>query len=35
MTVRLSCYGFFAFLGTRYPAAISVITGTGNVPPTF
>lgn len=35
MTVRLSCYGFFAFLGTRYPSAISVISGTGLVPPAF
>jgi HK97 family phage major capsid protein len=35
MTVRLSCYGFFAFMGNRYPAAISLITGTGLVTPTF
>jgi HK97 family phage major capsid protein len=35
MTVRLSLYGFFAFLGTRYPAAISLIDGTGLVTPTF
>lgn len=35
MTVRLSCYGFFAFMGNRYPAGISVITGTGLVTPSF
>lgn len=35
MTVRLSVYGFFAFLAERYAAGISVITGTGMDPPTF
>lgn len=35
MTVRLSCYGFFAFMGNRYPAAVSLITGTGLATPTF
>jgi HK97 family phage major capsid protein len=35
MTVRLSCYGFYAFMGNRYPAGISLITGTGLVTPTF
>jgi len=35
LTVRLSCYGFFALIAGRYPAAISLITGTGLVPPTF
>lgn len=35
LTVRLSCYGFFAFMGNRYGGAISVITGTGLVPPSF
>jgi hypothetical protein len=35
LTVRLSCYGFFAFMANRYPGAISLITGTGLVTPTF
>jgi HK97 family phage major capsid protein len=35
LTVRLSTYGFFAFMANRYPAGISVITGAGLVPPTF
>lgn len=35
MTVRLSVWGYFAFTGERYPAHISVITGTGLTPPTF
>lgn len=35
MTVRLSCFGFFAFMGNRLPASISVISGTALVPPTF
>jgi HK97 family phage major capsid protein len=34
-TVRLSVWGYFNFMGNRYPAAISVITGTALVTPTF
>jgi HK97 family phage major capsid protein len=34
-TVRLSAWGYFAFAGGRYPTAISLITGTGLVAPTF
>ena len=35
LTVRLSCYGFFAFMGNRLPAAISVVSGSALAPPTF
>lgn len=35
LTVRLSVYGFYAFMAGRYPSGISVITGTGFDPPTF
>lgn len=35
LTVRLSCYGFFAFMANRYPVGISTITGTGLIAPTF
>lgn len=35
LTVRFSAWGYFAFAGGRYPGAISLITGTGLVPPTF
>jgi hypothetical protein len=35
LTVRLSVWGYFAFMGNRYPAAISVISGTALVTPTF
>jgi len=35
LTVRLSCYGFYGIMAGRYPAAISLITGTGLVPPSF
>lgn len=35
LTVRLSVWGYFALHSARYPAAISVITGTGLTPPTF
>jgi HK97 family phage major capsid protein len=34
-TVRISAWGYFAFAGGRYPGAISLITGTGLVAPTF
>jgi hypothetical protein len=33
--VRISAWGYFAFAGGRYPGAISLITGTGLVAPTF
>lgn len=35
LTVRLQVYGFSMFFGGRYPASISVISGTGLVSPTF
>jgi HK97 family phage major capsid protein len=35
LTVRLSVWGYFAFMGNRYPAAISVVSGTALVTPTF
>ncbi len=35
LTVRLSCYGFYGIMAGRYPAGISLITGTGLVTPTF
>jgi HK97 family phage major capsid protein len=35
LTVRISLWNYFAFVSERYPAAISVITGTGLEPPTF
>jgi len=35
LTVRISAFGYFAFAAGRYPAAISLITGTGLVAPTF
>lgn len=35
LTVRLSVWGYFAFMAGRYPSAIAVITGTALVPPTF
>jgi len=35
LTVRLSCYGFYGIMAGRYPGAISLITGTGLVPPSF
>lgn len=35
LTVRLVVYGYAAFSGGRYPAATSIITGTGLVAPTF
>lgn len=34
-TVRISAWGYVGFAGGRYPAAISVISGTGLVAPTF
>jgi HK97 family phage major capsid protein len=34
-TVRISAWGYVAFAAGRYPAAISLISGTGLVPPTF
>lgn len=35
LTVRLQVYGYLAFTAERYPASVSLITGTGLVPPTF
>ncbi len=35
LQVRLVAYGYSALTAGRYPAAISTITGTGLVPPTF
>ncbi len=35
LTVRLSVWGYFALHSARYPAAISIISGTALVPPTF
>lgn len=35
LTVRLQVYGYIAFLGSRRPEGISVISGTGVVTPTF
>lgn len=35
LTVRLQVYGYLAFTAERYPASISVISGTGLVTPTF
>jgi HK97 family phage major capsid protein len=35
LTVRLSLWGYFAFFANRYATAISTVSGTGLVPPTF
>jgi HK97 family phage major capsid protein len=35
LTVRLSVWGYFAFMAGRYPALISTIGGTGLITPTF
>ena len=35
LTVKLVVYGYSAFTGGRYPSALSVISGTGLVTPTF
>lgn len=35
LTVRLSVWGYFAFMANRYAAGISTITGTGLIAPTF
>lgn len=35
LTVRLSVWGYFAFMAGRYPLAVSVISGTALVAPTF
>lgn len=35
LTVRLRLYAFSAFVANRQPTAISAITGTGLVAPTF
>lgn len=35
LTVRLQVYGYLAFTAERYPKAISIVSGTGLVTPTF
>lgn len=35
LTVKLVVYGYAAFTAARYPGSVSMITGTGLIPPTF
>ena len=35
LTVRISLWNYFAFASGRYPGAITTITGTGLIAPTF